>query len=86
MKTSNLNKIIAAGLAFAGLALTPNLRAAISVFLEGGSASQSVLYDRATNLFAGGRFHGDRHRLFNRAPISRHEPESDPVGVWHHHA
>ena len=26
------------------------------VFLEGGSASQSMLYDRATNLFAGGTF------------------------------
>ena len=54
MKASNLKKIIFAGLAFAGLALTPTLRADVEVFLEGGSASQSVLYDRATNFFAGG--------------------------------
>ena len=54
MKTSNLNKIIIAGLAFAGLALAPELRADVEVFLVGGSASQSVIYDRATNLFAGG--------------------------------
>jgi hypothetical protein len=56
MKTSNLKKIIVAGLAFAGLALTPALRADVEVFLEGGSASQSVIYDRATNLFNGGAF------------------------------
>jgi hypothetical protein len=56
MKTSNLNKLIAVGLALAGVAFAPNLRAAVSVFVEGGSASQSVLYDRATNLFAGGSF------------------------------
>jgi hypothetical protein len=56
MKTSNLNKFIVAGLAFASLVLGPNLRAQVTVFLEGGSASQSVLYDRATNLFAGGTF------------------------------
>jgi hypothetical protein len=56
MKTSNLKKLIAVGLTLAGVAFTPNLRAAVSVFVEGGSASQSVLYDRATNLFAGGSF------------------------------
>lgn len=56
MKISNLKKFITAGLAFAGLALTPTLRADVNIFLEGGSASQSVLYDRATNLFAGGTF------------------------------
>jgi len=56
MKTSNLNKFIVAGLAFASLVLSPNLPAQVTVFLEGGSASQSVLYDRATNLFAGGTF------------------------------
>jgi hypothetical protein len=54
MKASNLKKFIAAGLAFASLALTPTLRANVEVFLEGGSASQSVIYDRATNFFAGG--------------------------------
>lgn len=54
MKASNLKKFIVTGFAFAGLVLTPNLRANVEVFLEGGSASQSVIYDRATNLFNGG--------------------------------
>ena len=56
MKTLNLRKLIAVGLTLAGVAFAPNLRAAVSVFVEGGSASQSVLFDRATNLFAGGSF------------------------------
>jgi hypothetical protein len=51
MKKINLKKTIAAGLVLAGAAFTPNLRADVTVFIEGGSASQSVLYDRATNLF-----------------------------------
>jgi hypothetical protein len=56
MKTSSLKKSIALGAAAVALTITPNLRAAVNVFVEGGSASQSVLYDRATNLFAGGTF------------------------------
>lgn len=57
MKKSFLKNIIVAGLAFAGLAVTPTLRATgVEVFLVGGSASQNVIYDRATNLFAGGTF------------------------------
>lgn len=57
MKTLKLKKLfVAGGIALAGLFLIPNLRADVSVFVEGGSASQSVLYDRATNLFAGGTF------------------------------
>ncbi len=54
MKTLNLKKIIAAGLTLAGVAFTPNLRADVEVFLVGGSASQSVIFDRATNFFNGG--------------------------------
>jgi hypothetical protein len=57
MKASNLRiikKTIIAGLAVAGLALTPQLRANVEVFLVGGSASQNVIYDRATNFFSGG--------------------------------
>ena len=54
MKASNLKKFIVAGLALASLTFTPALRADVEVFLVGGSASQSVIYDRATNLFAGG--------------------------------
>ncbi|MGD1087555.1 MAG: hypothetical protein ABR955_02370 [Verrucomicrobiota bacterium] len=56
MKISKHKQIIATGIALAGLALTPNLRAQVNVFIEGGSASQSVLLDRATNLFDGGTF------------------------------
>lgn len=53
MKTNSLKKYIAVGLTLAGAVFTPNLHATVpvSVFVEGGSASQSVLYDRATNLF-----------------------------------
>ena len=54
MKTSSLKKSFALSAAVAALAFTSNLPAAVSVFIEGGSASQSVIYDRATNLFAGG--------------------------------
>ena len=58
MKTSSFKNSIALGAAIAALALTSSLQAAVpvSVFIEGGSASESVLYDRATNLFAGGTF------------------------------
>jgi hypothetical protein len=56
MKKLNLKKFLAVGLTLAGAAFTPSLHANVSVFVEGGSASQSVLYDRATNLFAGGTF------------------------------
>lgn len=56
MKTSRIKKIIVVGLAFADLALAPALRASVEVFLAGGSASQSVIYDRATNFFNGSTF------------------------------
>lgn len=57
MKASRITKkTITAGLALAGLALAPSLHADVEVFLVGGSASQSVLYDRATNLYSGGSF------------------------------
>ncbi|MFZ0828188.1 MAG: hypothetical protein WAO02_12265 [Verrucomicrobiia bacterium] len=50
MKTSNLRKIVATGLTLAGLALVPNLQADVEIFIEGGSASSSVLFNRATNV------------------------------------
>lgn len=57
MKNLKLKKLtVVAGIALAGLAINPDVRADVSVFVEGGSASQNVLYDRATNLFAGGTF------------------------------
>ena len=55
MKTIRLKKTLILGTA-AFLAVVADLRAQVTVFVEGGSASQSVLYDRATNLFAGGSF------------------------------
>jgi hypothetical protein len=55
MKASRITKkTIIAGLALAGLAFAPALRANVEIFLVGGSASQNVLYDRATNFFNGG--------------------------------
>ena len=57
MKTIKLKRLfIAAGIVLAGLALTPSSPAQVTVNLEGGSASSTVIYDRATNLFAGGSF------------------------------
>lgn len=56
MKTPNLRTLITASVALGAVALAPGLRADVTVFVEGGSASQSVLFDRATNLFAGGSF------------------------------
>ena len=56
MKTSSLKKTFATGVALAALALVPALHAQVTVNIEGGSASSSVIYDRATNLYAGGSF------------------------------
>ncbi|HVU26218.1 MAG TPA: hypothetical protein VHG71_00515 [Verrucomicrobiae bacterium] len=56
MKFSNLKKLFVVGIAFAGLTLVPNLRADVTLFLEGGSASRPVLYDRAANLFTNGSY------------------------------
>jgi hypothetical protein len=57
MKASNLRivkKATMAALALAALTAAPALHANVEVFLVGGSASESVIYDRATNLFNGG--------------------------------
>jgi len=56
MKISKLKIVLAAGVALAGLALTPSSHAQVTVNVEGGSASSTVIFDRATNLFAGGSF------------------------------
>jgi hypothetical protein len=53
MKRFSLYKSLVAGFVFAGLAVTPSLRADVEVLLSGGNASSSVLFDRATNLFGG---------------------------------
>jgi hypothetical protein len=56
MKASRITtRTIFAGLAFAGLVFAPGLQA-LELFIVGGSASQSVIYDRATNLYDGGTF------------------------------
>jgi len=54
MKTSNLKKYIALGLTLAGAAFTPSLHAQTSVFLEGGSASSSVIAYELAQLFGTG--------------------------------
>jgi hypothetical protein len=53
MKTSNLKKIVIAGVALAGLAFIQNVRADVEVLFVGGTASESVLWDRATNYLNG---------------------------------
>ena len=53
MKTSTLHKFFVTGLALAGLTLAPGARADVEVFFVGGNASQTVLFDRATNILSG---------------------------------
>jgi hypothetical protein len=54
MKNMNLNKFLAAGLALAGFSLASSARAQTEVLFSGGNASQTILYDRVTNIFGGG--------------------------------
>ena len=51
MKKSILNKILTLGLTLAGAVFTYQTKADVTVTIEGGSASSSVLFDRATNFF-----------------------------------
>jgi hypothetical protein len=77
MKASRITKkTIIAGLALAGLAIAPALHANVEVFLLGGSASQSVLYDRATNFFNGGTLtiKGAGSSAGHRRPAGAGEP------------
>jgi hypothetical protein len=53
MKESRIAKYIIAGLALAGFALNPSLRADTEVFIAGANASQTLLYDRASNILSG---------------------------------
>jgi len=55
MKTSNLKKYLALGLTVAGAAFTPSLHATeTDVFIEGGSASSSVIAKEVAALFGTG--------------------------------
>jgi len=54
MKKTYLNKILTLGLTLAGAVFTQEAKAQVTVNIEGGSASSTVLFDRATNFFAGG--------------------------------
>jgi hypothetical protein len=54
MKDSKIAKYVATGLALAGFALNPSLRADTEVFIAGANASQSLLYDRTSNILSGG--------------------------------
>ncbi len=49
-----LHKFLGAGVALAGLALVSNAHADVEVLFGGGNASQTVLYDRVTNILTGG--------------------------------
>jgi hypothetical protein len=52
-KKLNRNKYLAATLVLAAVGLASSARAQTSVFFAGGNASQTVLYDRATNILNG---------------------------------
>jgi len=54
MKKSSLKQNLLAGLAFGSLLAGGSLRADTTVFFAGGNASQSILYDRVTNILSGG--------------------------------
>jgi hypothetical protein len=54
MKESKIARYIVAGLALAGFALNPSLRADTEVFIVGANASQTILYDRTSNILNGG--------------------------------
>jgi hypothetical protein len=54
IKKMNPNNFLAAGLALAGFAVVSDARAQTSVLFAGGNASQTVLYDRVTNILTGG--------------------------------
>ncbi len=53
MKSFQLPKLLSAGLVLAGLNLTNNLRADVTLVVDGGNASRNVLYDRASNILSG---------------------------------
>ena len=54
MKISSLKQNLLAGLVFGSLLAGGSLRADTTVFFGGGNASQSILYDRVTNILTGG--------------------------------
>jgi hypothetical protein len=54
MKDSKIAKYLATGLVLAGFGLNPSLRADTEVFIAGANASQTLLYDRASNILSGG--------------------------------
>src|SRR5882757_2826033 len=52
MKKLILKKLIA-GLAFAGLVAVPQLHASVDVVIDGGNASRTLQFDRASNILSG---------------------------------
>jgi hypothetical protein len=56
MKKLNLNKTLAAGLALAGITLASSASAQTELLIGGGNATQTLLYDRVTNLFGAGNY------------------------------
>jgi hypothetical protein len=72
MKASRILKKSPRRTRVCGFGAHANLCAQVEVFLEGGSASQSVIYDRATNFFAGGTLTVKGGRLLSHRAIFRH--------------
>ena len=54
MKRSILHPFLAAGAALAAIVAHSNARADVEILFTGGNASQTVLYDRVTNILTGG--------------------------------
>ena len=53
MKKLNLKKLIPSGLLLAGLIAAPHLQASVDLVIDGGNASRTVLFDRASNILSG---------------------------------
>src|SRR5713101_5167680 len=53
IKTSNISKFIAAGIALAGIALIPNLHAAVELVVDGANSTRTLLFDVASNILSG---------------------------------
>jgi hypothetical protein len=54
MKKLKMNQYVAAGIVLAGLALAPDVRADVEIFLVGGNASQNIIYYQISNVLSGG--------------------------------
>ena len=56
MKKMKFQNVLAAGLALAGISLGSSANAQTELLIGGGNATQTLLYDRVTNLFGAGNY------------------------------